>query len=153
MALSRNQQPPEDSETTTRLTPTLFLQLTIFPVILMLVSGADLGLRGLHRYSTEPPIWGVAGGEPDRGRVAVQRYGCGACHIIPGVRGATGKVGPDLTNFRMRMYIAGVLPNVPEPLIAWIQDPQAIDPDTAMPTLDVTEADARDIAALLLSQE
>jgi cytochrome c len=148
-----SQQPPGESDTTTRLTPTLFFQLAAFLVILILVSGADLGLRGLHRYSTEPPIWGVAGGEPARGRLAIQKYGCGACHIIPDVRLATGQVGPDLTNFNMRMYVAGVLPNSPEALIEWIRHPQTINPETAMPELGVTEGDARDIAALLLIRE
>jgi len=29
---------------------------------------------------------------------AFQKGGCGACHVIPGVPGAVGKIGPDLTN-------------------------------------------------------
>jgi cytochrome c len=153
VALSRSEKPPENPNTATRLTPALFVQFTTLFVVLMLVSGADLGLRGLHRYSTEPPIWGVAGGEPERGKLAIQKYGCGACHVVPDVRGATGKVGPDLTDFRMRMYVAGVLPNSPQHLIAWIRDPQAIDPETAMPTLGVTEADAQHITALLLGTD
>ena len=28
---------------------------------------------------------------------ALQKGGCGACHVIPGVPGAAGTIGPDLT--------------------------------------------------------
>lgn len=90
-----------------------------------------------------------SGGDAAEGRVAVRRYGCGSCHQIPGVRGANGVVGPPLDDFARRKYIAGNLPNEAESLVAWIMDPQAIEPGTAMPTLGVTETDARNIAAYL----
>jgi cytochrome c len=91
----------------------------------------------------------VAGGDPDRGRVALDGFGCGACHLIPGIRGARGMVGPPLTMFARRAYIAGRLPNSPDNLVRWIQDPQAVDPETAMPDLDVVPAIAADMAAYL----
>ena len=34
-------------------------------------------------------------------------------------------------------------------LAAWIRDPQAVDPETAMPNMQVDARDARDIAAYL----
>ena len=152
MALSRSQPPPEEASTTVRLTPFLFLQLTFLFVLLMVVSGGDLLIRGFRRYPVQPPVWSVPGGEPERGRVAIQQYGCGACHIIPKVRDATGRLGPDLRELRLRTYVAGIVPNTPENLVKWIQDPQAMDPETAMPTLGATEAQARDIAAYLLTE-
>jgi cytochrome c len=94
----------------------------------------------------------VPGGDAEHGRQAIQRrYGCGACHVIPGVPGAVGKVGPPLLWWADRSMIAGRIPNTPENLVRWIQDPQAIEPGTAMPALGVTEADARDIAAYLFT--
>jgi cytochrome c1 len=75
--------------------------------------------------------------------------GCAACHVIPGVRGADGKVGPPLTGIGSRIMIAGQVPNTPDNLIRWIRDPQAIEPGTAMPNLGVSEPTARDIAAYL----
>jgi len=78
-------------------------------------------------------------------------YGCGACHVIPGVTGATGMVGPPLDGWSRRVYIAGNLANTPENLVRWIRYPQAVEPGTAMPDLGVNEADARDIAAYLYS--
>jgi cytochrome c2 len=90
--------------------------------------------------------------EPERGRRLVQvTYGCGACHVISGLPGATGKVGPPLDGFAERVFIAGQLPNTPENLVRWIRSPQVIEPGTAMPDLGVTEANARDIAAYLLT--
>jgi cytochrome c len=88
-------------------------------------------------------------GDPAEGRVAIERYGCGTCHVVPGVPGAIGAVGPPLTEYARRAYIAGNLQNSPENLIAWLQNPQAIEPGTAMPNLNVTEVDARNLTAYL----
>jgi cytochrome c1 len=62
---------------------------------------------------------------------------------------AEGKVGPSLDGIGRRVYIAGFLPNTPANMAAWIRDPQAIDPRTAMPDLQVTEEHARDMTAYL----
>jgi cytochrome c len=91
----------------------------------------------------------LTGGDPDRGRVAIRAYGCGACHTVPGVRGATGMVGPPLTAIADRLYLAGQVPNTPDNMKRWIREPQKIETGTAMPNLDVTEEDARDMAAYL----
>jgi cytochrome c len=88
-------------------------------------------------------------GNPELGRVAIARYGCGSCHLIPGVRGAEGMVGPPLIQWSRRAYIAGRLPNTPSDLVQWIVAPQAIEPGTAMPMLGVSVNEARNIAAYL----
>jgi cytochrome c2 len=93
----------------------------------------------------------LTGGDARRGAMLIRSYGCGACHTIPGIPGAHTTVGPSLQGLKGRMYIAGVLPNEPGNLIAWIVDPPAIDPKTAMPRLGVTRPDARDIATYLYS--
>jgi cytochrome c2 len=84
-----------------------------------------------------------------RGKVAIRRYGCGSCHTIPGITGANALVGPPLAQIASRVYIAGVLPNEPDNLIRWIENPPAVDPKTVMPYMGVTPRDARDIAAYL----
>ena len=76
-------------------------------------------------------------------------YQCGACHLIPGVAGAHGTVGPPLEHFGRRSYITGELPNRTATLRAWIVDPPALVPGTTMPRLGVGAADARDMAAYL----
>lgn len=96
-----------------------------------------------------PPRRQVSDGDPDLGRAAFGRYGCGGCHVIPGVDRAAGRVAPPLDGFSQRAFVAGVLSNTPENLIAWIRHPQQISPRTAMPDLGVTHEDARDMAAYL----
>ncbi len=58
-------------------------------------------------------------------------------------------VGPPLQKFGLRAYIGGVLPNTPDNLVRWLQDPPSVDPRTAMPNLGVSLAEAGDIAAHL----
>lgn len=95
------------------------------------------------------PARGVVAGDPDRGRELIAAYGCGGCHAVPGVAGASGAVGPSLEGFADRTFIAGRLRNEPASLVHWIQSPQEVDPGTAMPDLGVGEPQARHIAAYL----
>ena len=89
------------------------------------------------------------GGRAERGKVWIQEYGCGGCHEIPGIRGARGRVGPPLGDVTTRLFIAGATPNQPSNLIAWLQDPPAVDSSTAMPNVGLSRAQARDVAAYL----
>ena len=91
----------------------------------------------------------MTGGEPARGREAISRYGCSTCHTVPGVAGANGLVGPPLSQIASRVYLAGRLQNTPDNMILWIQNPRGVDEKTAMPNLNVTDADARDITSYL----
>lgn len=118
----------------------------LLPVAVFLASliGCDGGKR-----AREAAL--LTGGDPERGRHAIRTYGCGSCHSIPGVRGANSLVGPPLAGIAQRAYIAGVLPNTPANMVAWIERPQNIDPRTAMPNLGVSARDARDIAGYLYS--
>jgi cytochrome c len=124
--------------------------LLVLGLLFTLVIGVDLLLRGSHRFP-QAHQWTVPGGEASRGRDAIIAHGCGGCHVVPGIRTATGRVGPQLRDFRQQVYIAGRLPNQWENLVQWIQNPQHIDPANAMPNLNLTEAEARDIAAYLYS--
>ena len=58
-------------------------------------------------------------------------------------------VGPPLDHFGSRNMIAGKIPNTPDNVIKWLQNPQAMDPTNAMPNLGITPNDAKDIAAYL----
>lgn len=91
----------------------------------------------------------VIGGDVDRGASAMADRECGACHVIPGIRGARGQAGPPLDKFARHSYIAGQIPNTPDHLIAWLQDPPAMTPRTAMPAVGMDENEARDMAAFL----
>ena len=90
--------------------------------------------------------------DPERGRVALSQYSCQSCHITPGVSGARIHIGPTLRGLRDRRYIAGHLPNTRDNLVHWIRFPDQVKPGTAMPALQVSERDARDMAAWLLTE-
>jgi mono/diheme cytochrome c family protein len=98
----------------------------------------------------EPPAHlRIASGDAERGRLLIQRYECGVCHRIEGVRGAGGIVGPPLTDYAQRVVLAGIVPNAPRTLVPWLMNPPAMAPNTAMPDLGISEPEARDIASYL----
>ena len=93
-----------------------------------------------------------AGGRPAARPPGNVQYGCGSCHVIPGIRQAVGTVGPPLGGFAGRAYIAGEIPNRANNLIKSIRTPQEVDPGTAMLDLGVDEQSARDMAAYLYTR-
>jgi cytochrome c len=119
--------------------------------ILVAAVTAAVGLAACVSTPQRTPPPQVVGGDPHRGAQDIERYGCGGCHVIPGIREADGTVGPPLTDFADRGYIAGELPNNGDNLVRWLMDPQSVEPGTAMPNLGVTEDQARDIAAYLFT--
>ncbi len=90
-------------------------------------------------------------GNAKHGRALIKDFGCGSCHVVPGVNSADSYVGPPLTAMGRRIYIAGVLRNTPDNLAAWIEHPQAIVPGNAMPDMGITRKQAQDIAAYLFT--
>lgn len=112
-------------------------------------AAAALLLGGCGAGEAPAPV--LAGADAGRGAALVGAYGCGSCHVVPGVRGARGVAGPPLDGWARRHFIAGALPNTPENLVRWIVEPGAIEPGTAMPDVGADEADARDMAAYLFT--
>jgi mono/diheme cytochrome c family protein len=86
-------------------------------------------------------------GDPELGRIHLREYGCTSCHVIPHI--GTGRVGPPLTRFAERHYIAGSLVNTPRQLVSWITAPESFRPDGAMPNLGVSTEQALHMAAYL----
>lgn len=127
--------------------------MTRFSLRFMLLTIAVLTMAGAagactSRVDSSAPRAALAG-DPERGRQVLRQYGCHTCHTIPGVRGANGRVGPPLDRLAERSYIGGVAMNTREQLTTWIQNPRALSAATAMPVLDVTDDDARDMVAYL----
>jgi cytochrome c2 len=107
------------------------------------------GLAACGDTQSENTPLTIAGGDPALGHGLIHAYGCGTCHVIEGVRGARGRVGPRLENYAQQHLLAGFMPNTPINLISWIMDPVALKPKTGMPSQGMTEAEARHIAAYL----
>jgi cytochrome c len=99
----------------------------------------------------EPNAVEVEGGDPERGAELVQSYGCVSCHYIPGVEGPHGTNAPGLQLWQNRTFVAGAAPNRPENVIAFLMDPQSIQPGSAMPDLGISEEEARHITAYLFT--
>lgn len=91
----------------------------------------------------------LTGGDPARAPALFRRYGCSGCHTIPGIPGADGQTGAPLTELSKRVYIAGVLENRSDNLVAWIVSPQSFSPQTAMPKTGISEQEAKGLAAYL----
>lgn len=113
---------------------------------LALLAGCEGGRSDIEQIN-------VVGGDPAQGAQIIKTIGCGACHVIPGIDNAEGLVGPPLTSWSNRSYIAGKVPNRPENLVTWIMDAHLIEPGTAMPDLELNEHQARDVAAYLYTLE
>jgi cytochrome c len=97
---------------------------------------------------------GTVTGDVAAGRTLFTAKGCIACHTAQGVQGATGTIGPNLNGIgdaakRPKLTDGGN--NTPEHIREWIKDPQKLKPGTMMPNLQLTDKEADDLTALLLT--
>jgi cytochrome c len=106
----------------------------------------------VYRLPEASPTPGVAGtASADDARDLILNKGCGVCHTIPGVVGATGDFGPSLAGVGQRSRIAGgtIEHRNAEDLQRWLLDPSALKPGTMMPKLGLTADEAAAIAGYL----
>lgn len=118
-------------------------------VVLAIVVAAVVAVGQASSDLERPAI--VPWGDPERGRDLAAAVGCNSCHTIPGVKGADATVGPPLTRWSERTYIAGTLTNGPENLARWLLDPGEVEPGTAMPDLGLSRQQVQDIVAYLFT--
>ncbi|HEX8445472.1 MAG TPA: c-type cytochrome [Sphingomonas sp.] len=116
-------------------------------IVAAIVAGGVLYAESQTRTRTMAEA--LTGGRIAAGREAIAAYGCGSCHVIAGVYGADGMVGPPLDGIATRAQIAGRLPNEPRAMIDWLRHPQAVIPGNGMPEQRITDRGARDITAYL----
>jgi cytochrome c oxidase subunit 2 len=80
---------------------------------------------------------------------------CVGCHAINGVTKGSGAglIGPNLTHFGGRQWIAGgVVDNTPANLAAWIRDAQAVKPGSDMPAFpNLSQSQVDELVAYLES--
>jgi cytochrome c oxidase subunit II len=75
---------------------------------------------------------------------------CTTCHAISGY--SSGYIGPNLTHFGSRTTFAGgTLPNTPQALAAWIENPDSLKPGAQMPPLGVRGKELAQLVAYLES--
>lgn len=94
---------------------------------------------------------GLPPGDPGQGKLLVAQHGCTVCHTIEGLR-PEGRIGPHLNRIAERATLSnGTVPNNPENLVRFIQNPAALNPRTLMPAAGLPAGHARDIAAYLMT--
>ena len=91
----------------------------------------------------------LAGADPANGLIVIERVGCASCHAVPGVRWPVGATAASLDGFGDSPLISGRLPNQPDTLVRFLRNAPALDPQTAMPPMPLSQAEARDVAAYL----
>src|SRR5438309_2773188 len=123
--------------------------------------------QGLATLPKQPevtalPFYQALGPQEQQGVQVILQRGCGSCHTIPNIPGASGTIGPnlgpheDVPPVAQRSMIAtypnGVVPNnSPDDLANWIEDPPSLKPGTAMPKLGLSADEAAAAAAYLYS--
>ncbi|MCS7223788.1 MAG: c-type cytochrome [Armatimonadetes bacterium] len=95
------------------------------------------------------------GGNPQKGRQLVRDIGCLGCHNVPGLGGPKSRdkgsrllgnydFGPDLGKFGSKV-------SDPDWIYNWLLDPKLIDEMARMPKMRLTQQEAADITAFLLT--
>jgi cytochrome c oxidase subunit 2 len=85
------------------------------------------------------------------GRQLFASLACINCHTVRGTP-ANGVFGPDLTHLMSRATIgAGVIPNTPEHLPAWVDNPASLKPGARMPAMKLSRDDLDEVTAYLLT--
>ena len=104
----------------------------------------------------EEPLAGDLG----KGRQLLETKGCGSCHVMTGVAALppsnppamdarefdhAHKLAPDLRFARERLS--------PRKMVAWLTDPKAVKPDSAMPKVALTPEEVKNVVAYLTQVE
>ncbi len=83
------------------------------------------------------------------GRHVFETEACMNCHTISGTA-AKGTVGPDLTHLMSRDTIgSGIVPNTPDNLHKWIQNPGSFKDGCLMPAMQLTDQQIDQVVAYL----
>jgi cytochrome c oxidase subunit 2 len=85
------------------------------------------------------------------GKLVFEQQACINCHAVAGTV-ANGRFGPDLTHLMSRATLAaGAMPNTPENLKAWIEDPNTFKTGSLMPAMHLSDRQNAQITEYLLT--
>ena len=121
---------------------------------IILIGGIGIGVAAAIKENQRQTHRAIAltGGDPDKAMPAIVRYGCAACHEIPGAQMPGGRAAQPLSGITDRIYLGGAVNNTPDNLVRWIVNPKQLDSKTGMPVTGISDGEARDIAAYLYQQ-
>jgi cytochrome c2 len=100
-------------------------------------------------------------GDASRGRALLDSKGCGSCHAFTGVAALQGSAIPVTVDQKTMARAQLLAPDLrytrdryPVPrIVEWLKDPKKVKPDTTMPSIPLTPAEAADIATYLVAAE
>jgi cytochrome c oxidase subunit 2 len=99
--------------------------------------------QDFERWLEDEQKPGVDDPDPDvqKGKAAFLSHSCVNCHRVQGTT-AQGTYAPDLTHLMRRETLAsGMIPNTPEKLRQWVDDPQKIKHGCLMPAFGLSQSD------------
>jgi mono/diheme cytochrome c family protein len=109
-------------------------------------------LSNVAKQSSYHPQKGIStGGNATHGKEIVETVGCKGCHVIGDdtrmrdVRGFSYDVAPELTRAGSKLD--------PDWVYEWIKNPRQYRPNTRMPSLRLSDQEARDIVAYLMTMK
>ena len=144
-----NQQKPQGSGTSSPSSQTVEPNGKLVPTSYLPGGGGQSGsttpLAGPGPTPTSDAI------TAQQGRRVFEEQACMNCHNISGTV-ANGRYGPDLTHFGSRATLAsGIVPNTPENVLTWINDPSDLKPGALMPAMHLTDTQNKQLVAYLKS--
>jgi mono/diheme cytochrome c family protein len=107
----------------------------------------DVSTKAAFTYSS--PRGAYAGGNAQRGKQLFEAVGCQACHVVGAMtkvreaRGTSYDIAPELTRVGSKVN--------PDWLYDWVRNPRHFNPATKMPNLRLTDSEAKDIVAYLMT--
>lgn len=124
------------------------MALSLLLVLSLAACNRDEAAKSLAPGAAAP----ATPGDAARGKALVAQYGCNVCHVVPDIGGPQGSLGPSLAGVASRPTISfGKVPNTPENMVRYIQNPSALNPQSSMPPIGLTDVDATDVTAYLMT--
>jgi len=128
-----------------RVIVVLLFAVLVVPALLLWRIWRQAGQRRLVNEATLGFLTPTVQAERTLSRWPVRARAVRAAGLVAGL------VGPPLDGVGERLYIAGMLPNTVANMTRFIADPRAVNPQTMMPDVGASDADARLMATYLYS--
>lgn len=106
-----------------------------------------IGRESEFRFQRGRGAW--AGGNASQGKQTFQAVGCQACHVVGEdtsvreSRGTSHDIAPELTRIGSKVN--------PDWVMDWLKNPKHYDPDSRMPSLRLSDGEARNLVAYLMT--
>lgn len=108
-----------------------------------------MDISSTNPFEFASPKGAYAGGNAERGKLLFESVGCQACHVVGEMtkvretRGTSYDIAPELSRVGSKVS--------PDWMYDWIRNPRHYNPTTKMPSLRLSDAEAKDIVAFLMT--